>query len=577
MFKKNFIWKYKQRGGNIDFFPSVIDNTSYKYIQVDNKYIFSFNVISLPEYIYFLDIIKDIDKTIEYDLSIFLNKQNPLNLLSKLTYTLAVNQSELSTIKKTQRNIDVITKSSTQIEELRRKIQIDNEEVYSINIVISFYSSDYSKIKNLFSSYRAKLYSKGIGVNVTNFRHLEFYLSNLPLNIKNDFFQNNLILTTKSVSNIFPFFTDSIVDVEGIPLGNTKINKRMCMINIFSNKYENSNMCVLGSSGSGKSYFIKLCILRNYFKDRVQIVLDIEDEYSKLCSNLQGVNVFKDTGFNIFQITPNDLLEEDYLTAKINRIIDFLYRVLEIKIDKESLFKEIEQLYKSFGITSDINSVMKKQDENALSIYDEIIDEDKFPTINDYISKTKYKTLKKKLSESLNSTLKPFLLQNKYNSNSKLFVLNLTPFRENETMIEQILEYIKRQLTLEKEIIIYIDELFKYIRFEKILDIVCDMYKSIRKRRASIICVTQDITDFFRYKEGYYANSIINNSSFKVIFKTEFEDSQVLNKVIKVENEVLSALKKGEAFLVINKNNVHIQIHANNFERIILNEDDFSN
>ena len=129
---------------------------------------------------------------------------------------------------------------------------------------------------------------------------------------------------------------------------------------------------------------------------------------------------------------------------------------------------------------------------------------------------------------------------------------------------------------MEKEIIIYIDELFKYIKFEKVLDIISDLYKSIRKRRGAIITITQDITDFFKYKDGYYANSIINNSSFKVIFKTEFEDSEAIDKVIKVDKDELSLLKKGDAYLVINRNNVLITVEANNFERILLNEDDFS-
>ena len=554
----------------------MVDNTNYKYLKIDNKYLFSFNIVSFPEYIFFLDIIKDIDKTVEYDFSMYISKLDPLVTLSKLTYNLALNQSELSTIKKTQRNIDVISKSTTEIEELRKKIQLENEEIYSINFVITFYSKDFNHINNLFSRYRAKLYSKGIGVEITNFRHLEFYLSNLPLNIHNNFFQENLILTTKSLSNIFPFYTDNIVDIKGIPIGNTKINKRLCMLDIFSSKYENSNMCILGASGSGKSYFTKLCILRNYFKDRVQIVLDIEDEYSNLSNNLRGVNIFKDSGFNIFEITQKDILEEDYLNVKINRIVSFLVDVLDIKMEVETLRKEIEKLYFEFGITSNVESVLKHQEDGTISIYNEVMNSDRFPTILDLEKMTRYKTLKKKISESSNLVLKPFFIPNKVDFKSKLFVLNLKQFKENERIIIQILEYIKRQLTLEKEIIIYIDELFKYIKFEKVLDIISDLYKSIRKRRGAIITITQDITDFFKYKDGYYANSIINNSSFKVIFKTEFEDSEAIDKVIKVDKDELSLLKKGDAYLVINRNNVLITVEANNFERILLNEDDFS-
>lgn len=406
---------------------------------------------------------------------------------------------------------------------------------------------------------------------------MEFFLSNLPLNIKNYYFKNNLILTTSALANIFPFYTENIVDVKGIVFGRTKKNRRLCMIDMFSSKYENSNMCILGSSGSGKSYFTKLCVLRNYFKNRIQIILDIEDEYSKLCSSLGGINIFKDTGFNIFEISKNDLLDDDYLNNKIERIADFLFDILDIKIEKDSLKSEIKKLYLDFGITEDVESVLKHQEDGTITIYNELIDVDKFPTIIDLQNKTRFKTLKKTIFESLNLTLKPFLLHNKLIYNSKLFVLNLMPFKENEKVIINIIEYIKRQLTLENEIVIYIDELFKYIKYEKVLDLVCDLYKSIRKRRGSIVTITQDITDFFKYKDGFYANSIINNSSFKILFKTEFEDSGVMSKVIKDDLDSLITLKKGEAFLVINRNSVRIEVIANDFERLIIDESNNSN
>ena len=57
---------------------------------------------------------------------------------------------------------------------------------------------------------------------------------------------------------------------------------------------------------------------------------------------------------------------------------------------------------------------------------------------------------------------------------------------------------------------------------------------------------------------------------------TEVKDIILKDKVIKVDRDELSLLKKGDAYLVINRNNVLITVEANNFERILLNEDDFS-
>ena len=54
-----------------------------------------------------------------------------------------------------------------------------------------------------------------------------------------------------------------------------------------SDKYKNSNMCIIGTSGSGKSYFAKLMLLRNRYSNIIQYVVDPEGEYLKLCNKLK--------------------------------------------------------------------------------------------------------------------------------------------------------------------------------------------------------------------------------------------------------------------------------------------------
>jgi type IV secretory pathway VirB4 component len=127
------------------------------------------------------------------------------------------------------------------------------------------------------------------------------------------------------------------------------------------------------------------------------------------------------------------------------------------------------------------------------------------------------------------------------------------------------------------ETIIYIDELWKYAKDEKILNSIFNMYKTIRKRKASIVTITQEVTDFFEYKEGMYGNSILNNSCFKILFKNNINDGRNLTKNLNIEEEKISFLKKGEAILIVDRNNIKIKVKANEFEREIINEDDFSN
>ena len=123
--------------------------------------------------------------------------------------------------------------------------------------------------------------------------------------------------------------------------------------------------------------------------------------------------------------------------------------------------------------------------------------------------------------------------------------------------------------------IVYIDEVWKYSKSENILLEIFNMYKTIRKRNGAIVTITQDVADYFEYKDGKYAKSILNNSCFKMIFKT---DPKELNNIIinKESNNNVAFLNKGEAMLFVGNNNLKIKIQANDFERGIIYANDNS-
>ena len=91
---------------------------------------------------------------------------------------------------------------------------------------------------------------------------------------------------------------------------------------------------------------------------------------------------------------------------------------------------------------------------------------------------------------------------------------------------------------------------------------------------ASIITATQDVEDLFEYKNGLYANSILNNSCFKLFFK--FNQIILNTKIKDINYDELLGLKKGEVIVNVDKSNLKLKIKANQFEREIINENDFS-
>lgn len=551
--------------------PNIIDNTNFRYVKVDDKFIVSLSVKSLPDTIFFLDIVKDFPIDLNYDASLYISKQDPIKVLNSITYNIGAVESELATINKNQRDIDILSKTQNDSAALRKKIQVENQEIYVFSLILTFYSYDFNSLAKIISSIRAKFYSKGINLEVTNFRHLEFFLSNLPLE-NNKELLSKMYITTNALANIFPFYNTSFIDEKGVILGYTKENK-LCILDIFSNKYENSNICIFGSSGSGKSYFTKLFIIRNYFLNKRQIIFDIEGEYENLCKNLYGEQLFKDSYINILQITDKDIKEEDFLDKKITKVAEFMTSVAE-DIDSKYLKDKLYKLYGNFNITNNIDSVIVYEDNNEMFLEYQIISKNKFPTLIDLIEYIDNPEQKEILIRLIDNELKFFSKETTIKLDSMLYVLNMSSLIKNTSVVCEIMDYILNNYINDTETIIYVDELWKYSKDERILEDIFNMYKTIRKRRGAIVTITQEISDFYEYKNGLYANTILNNSSFKFFFKANYSDLNNIKKYLSVDYDKLLSLKKTEALLLINRNNLQLKVRANDFERGIIDEDD---
>lgn len=552
--------------------PDTIENTSFKHIIVDNKYIASITIKKLPEYIYFLDFIKELPKNVNYSCSLYITKLDPIKAINDITFSIGNTNGEIETISSNQRNIDVVLKAKEEANILRRKIQIENQEIYCLKIILTFYSLNPKELyKNLLET-KSTFYSKGIISEITNFRHLNYYLNNIPLFLNKNT-SNKLYVTTDSLSNLFPFYIENIVDENGIIIGKNEEN-RLCLLDIFSNKYENSNMCVFGCSGAGKSFFTKLFILRNYYHGIKQIIFDVENEYDAISQRLNGVNLGQNQYINILEITKKDIENaaiegQNYLEYKIDKILNFLSNY--INISKAKLREYIKVTYSKYGITNDINTIKLIKEKDNIYLSPKLINSNKYPTLKDIKVDEEYRA---QYEKCIQNELKYFSKITNIEISNPLIVIKMDELIQYPQIVVDLLKNIMNYIG-DTKTIVYIDEVWKYSKSENILLEIFNMYKTIRKRNGAIVTITQDVADYFEYKDGKYAKSILNNSCFKMIFKT---DPKELNNIIinKESNNNVVFLNKGEAMLFVGNNNLKIKIQANDFERGIIYANDNS-
>ena len=395
-------------------------------------------------------------------------------------------------------------------------------------------------------------------------------------------------MTSGSLANIFPFYTKSLLDKNGIVIGNIDENK-LCILDIFDKKYINANMCIFGSSGSGKSFYTKLCILKHYLNGKYQLIFDPESEYENLINKLQGIYLTSSSKckyyYNIMQIYQEDinLYGDNYLVQKIDMILNFI--VLIIGIEKENEIAIIEEAikvsYKNKGIDGSLNCIYKKDfNESKVYLKNEIVNDECFPCLYDVYNNIKQNTIKRKFNQKILQFIPCFCKVTNFDTQNSLKAIDLKCYdlKTSAIIIRYIINHqnISFDFYKDRKTIIYIDEAWKYIKNtfkNNISDLIFLMYKTIRKKSASIVLITQDMSDLFLGDNIEYAKSILNNSQFKLFFKMDYSDLEILKNVSVINKSDIiniSKLSKGYMYLSFNDNNVKIKITASKFEEELL-------
>ena len=127
-----------------------------------------------------------------------------------------------------------------------------------------------------------------------------------------------------------------------------------------------------------------------------------------------------------------------------------------------------------------------------------------------------------------------------------------------------------------KDTLIYFDEIWKCISMGKdkrILEEIYNMFKTLRKRKAGIIAISQDVGDLFAIDEGSFGKSILNNSNFKMFFKMDYSDIEKIKNIMletdNIMNDIIS-LERGSAIVKHANSQYKLEIIANNYENKLI-------
>ena len=359
-----------------------------------------------------------------------------------------------------------------------------------------------------------------------------------------------------------------ILDKSGIILGRT--NNNLCAIDMFSEKNNNYNMCVFGSTGAGKSYFIKLMIIKNAYKGIRQIIIDPEGEYVDLINSLGG-KIYDYKYYNPFYIEESSLAENDFFNKKVDQVITFVKSNVQIE-NNELLRNCIKKAYKLYGINANKESLYELSNKTKLFIKPQY--KQKFPNMNDLFNILEKEGLR--IPEELRSI---YTSSNK-EEKSELYCFNLKGKTMKQINLEMKTFMLKIYELIKEETLIYFDELWKCIGCSEdryVIENIYSMFKTLRKKKAGIISISQDIYDLFTLDNGNFGKSILNNSNIKVLFKMEWQDIEMLDRIFKNKRMASNTkiLTRGNAYVSMNNTSFNLEVNATNDEHKLIEGDNY--
>ena len=408
--------------------------------------------------------------------------------------------------------------------ELLANLRKNREPLLHCSVFIELKAKSMDELKELQSEIAMELARSKISVDRLTLRQKEGFLSVLPVGANQFGAQYERVLPASSVANLYPFNFSGKTDPHGIYIGRDKFGTNILVD--FDRRSEDkttSNILILGNSGQGKSYLLKLILTNLRESGKSVIVLDAEAEYQDLTESLGGCYIdFMSGEYIVNPLEPkawsdgNDSDSDPNTPAAFRKVTRLSQHIAYLK-DFFRSYKDftdsqidtieilLAKLYARFGITDSTDySKMKPTDYPIMEDLYKLCEEE-FMT---YDKQRKYLYTEETLQEvCLGIHSMCVGTESKYfNGHSNItddeFLcfgvkgLMNTNRRLKDAMLFNILSHMSNQLLGKGNTAAAIDELYLYLTNRTAIEYIRNAMKRVRKKDSAILIASQNINDF---------------------------------------------------------------------------------
>lgn len=457
--------------------------------------------------------------------------------------------------------------------ELLANIRRNRECLLHCSVFLELKAKSLDELKDLQSEVEMELTRSKISLDKLTLRQKEGFISVLPVGFNQFGSQFERVLPASSVANLYPFNYSGKTDPHGLYIGRDKYGTNILVdLDRRAMDKTTSNVLILGNSGQGKSYLMKLLLVNIRESGKKVIVLDPEAEYEDLCNNLGGCYIdflsgehkinplepkaWRDTSEEIDEDSPDAFKKVTRLSQHIAFLKDFFKAYKDFddtQIDTIEIL--LSKLYARFGITDTTDYSNKKSSDFPIMEDFYKLCEEEYMT---YDRTRKYLYTEETLQEiclGINSMCvgseSKYFNGHTNITNGDFIVFGVKGLMDSnkrlkDAMLFNILSYMSNQLLCIGNTAASIDELYLFLSNMTAIEYIRNAMKRVRKKDSSIIIASQNIEDFLIPSIREFTKPLFSIPTHQFLFNAGQINSKEYMDALQIEASEFELIKYPE-------------------------------
>ncbi len=516
-------------------------------------------VVTYPRYVSVGWASPIINLSAELDIAMFFYPIDAPVILKELKDRVGKLEAEISENNEKGKARDPIAETALRdVEQLRDDLTQGIEHFFQFAFYCTFYSKDKEELERVTSTVENTFGSMLIYTKRSYFQAEQGFNSTMP--VGNDELQIAFNMSTSPIASSFPFTSAELTSDNGILYGVNRHDNSLIIFDRFS--LQNANAVMFATSGAGKSYTVKLEIIRSLMMGVDVIVIDPEMEYKHLSDAVGGtyINVSlasrsKINPFDLPRPTGESASTEDIIRSAVITIKGLLRLMLgKITTSEDSILdRALLETYAKKDIVPGVD--LTTIEPPTLQDFQDILEG---------MEGTAELVVKlRKFSEGTFSGL--LNSQTTVQMNNQLVVFSVRDLEDElrPMGIYTIVNYIWNVVrSVRKKRILVIDEAWWLMQNEDSAKFIFALVKRCRKYYMGITTITQDVNDFLT---SPYGQAIVTNSSMQMLLKQSPASIDLVAKTFLLtqsEKYLLLESAVGEGIFFAGQKHAAIQVVA---------------